>query len=265
MRFRFIILLFLVLALGFSPAALAHPHAWITLKTTIIVNDKGEAVAMREHWLFDKMYSAYAVRDFNPNKNGKFGPKDLQKLAEENVSNLKSFNYFTVAETSDGKKIAFGDAKDITSVLQGSDNDKDQEDAAKSMTDDIRANTKDYPPEAQAKIQAYIDAMSNRNQIAMDFTVPFQTAEGTVTHPLTYRIYDPTYYTDIEHKQPHPVTFVREKDGSEIKNCNAKVAIPKVDQNLVFSAAAIDKNGKAPEDLGYYFSEKVTLSCSLPL
>ncbi len=233
----------LTLFLGFSTDANAHPHAWISVKTVIVLNDKNEAVAIREHWLFDKMYSAYASRDFNPNKNGTFTAKDLLPLAQENITNLKDYNYFTVIEDGNGKTVALKTAKDIASDFE------------------------DAPPSSKKKVIVYAVPKGQPTdegigkQIAMDFTVPLAMPVDLHTKTATYRIYDPTYYTDMNHYEQKPVTFVSEKDGAEIKGCQAKVELPKIDQSMLFSASALDKNATAPKDLGYYFSEKVTISC----
>jgi ABC-type uncharacterized transport system substrate-binding protein len=238
----------ILILLAYSPAASAHPHAWISVRTTIFLNDKGEATAIREHWLFDKMYSVYASKDFNPNKNGKFTAKDLLPLAQQNISNLKDYNYFTVFEGNDGKSVTFKEAKDIASSFEIA------------------------PPNEKKKVIIYAlprgqvanDTLpSGIKQIAMDFTVPLATPINLRPGKAVYRIYDPTYYTDIDHFEQNPVTFVNEKDGKEITTCKSKVELPKVDQGMLFSAASLDKkDNAAPKDLGYYFSEKVTLSCS---
>lgn len=252
-----------LLALIFWPAlATAHPHAWISVQTIVLLNDKNEAVALREHWLFDKMYTAYAVQDFNPNKNGKLGPEDLQKLAEENVRNLKDFDYFTVIGDPTKKKIALGTAKDISSRLEDNPDAKKDSARMEALTKDLLKNTKNYPPEAKANIKDYVEALSNRKQLSMDFTVPLPEPQELILRPMIYRIYDPTYYTDITHTQKDSVKFLREKDGKEIETCHAELTFPKINQEMIFQAAALDRNATAPKDLGYYFSEKVTLACS---
>jgi len=238
----------LFVSLGFPVSAEAHPHAWISVKTSVIVNDKGEAVALREHWLFDRTYSAYASADLSPHKNGKFTEADLLPLARENIQNLKEFSYFTVFEDAEGKSIKLEEAKDIASAYEKA------------------------PPSAKQKVIVYAlpkgaspekDDASAR-QIAMDFTVPLATPVDLRKASATYRVYDPTYYVDMAHYEHDPVSFISATDGSPVASCYAKVDLPKVDQAMIFNAAALDKNATAPKDLGYYFSEKVTLSCSPP-
>lgn len=234
--------------LCFPAPARAHPHAWISLRTSILVNEKGEAVAIREHWLFDKAYSAYATHDFNPHKNGKFTEADLLTLAKENLSNLKDYHYFTTIEDADGKAIEFGEAKDISSDYEFAPDAKKLRFPSPGLFSKTRQTQNSEPA----------------RQIAMTFTVPLRKPVDLRAHALTYRIYDPTYYVDMAHEDQHPVTFISETGSRPVDGCHGKPELPKVDQAMIFQAAALDKNATAPKDLGYYFSEKVTLSCSQP-
>lgn len=111
-----IILLLLVLA--FPSIASAHPHAWISMKTAFVFNDKGQITAIKEHWRFDKMYTAFALQDFDPNHNGKLDKDELMELAKENLKGLKEFNYFTVLEMDDGKRIGIGELSAMDSYLE---------------------------------------------------------------------------------------------------------------------------------------------------
>lgn len=98
--------------------AMAHPHAWISVRTTIILNDKNEAVAIREHWLFDKMYSAFAARDLDPKGDGKFKTDDLQPLAQQNLDNLAAFHYFTVFEKAPQDQVKLGKPEKLVSTFE---------------------------------------------------------------------------------------------------------------------------------------------------
>ncbi len=192
----------------------AHPHAWISMKTTLVLNEKGEATALREHWLFDKMYTAFALQDFDPSHNGKLDKDELMQLATENLKGLKEFNYFTVMEMEDGKAIALGSAESTDSYLE-------------------------------------------KEQIAVDFTLPFTTPLELKTHSIVYRIYDPTYYIDMGHYEKEPVRF----EGKLAPSCKYDITRPSVDLNMIAAAAALDKKAIAPKDFGYSFAEKVTLTC----
>lgn len=46
-----------------SPMTFAHPHAWIDLRISPMLNDQGQITALREAWLFDPMYSAMILEE----------------------------------------------------------------------------------------------------------------------------------------------------------------------------------------------------------
>ncbi|MBY0428139.1 MAG: DUF1007 family protein [Alphaproteobacteria bacterium] len=216
MKLKLIQYIIFGLALFSVPAiGLAHPHAWISMKTSFLFNEKGEVTGIREHWLFDKMYTAFALQDFDPNHNGKLDKDELMQLAAENLKGLKEFNYFTVMETEAGKPVTLNE-------------------------------------------QTAMDSYLEKEQIAIDFTLPLHEPLNMAAHQIVYRIYDPTYYIDMGHYEKEPVSF----DARAPKSCKYAIARPSVDINLIASAAALDKNAKAPKDFGYSFAEKVTITCN---
>ena len=184
------------------------------MKISFQFNDKGEVTGIREHWLFDKMYTAFALQDFDPNHNGKLDKDELMQLAAENLKGLKEFNYFTVVETADGKPVAMGE-------------------------------------------QTIMDSYLEKEQIAIDFTLPLREPLNITAHQIVYRIFDPTYYIDMGHYEKEPVSF----GAHAPKSCTYKITRPTVDISMIASAAALDKNAKAPSNFGYSFAEKVTVSC----
>jgi len=233
---------------GCAAPAVAHPHAWISVRTTIMLDSTDRVIAIREHWLFDKAYSAYALADFSPHKKDVFTEADLLPLAKENIANLKEYGYFTVFEDMRGASVKLGEAEDIAGSYEQS------------------------PPNEREKVVLYATPqrmkkkfdMASVKQISMDFTIPLAVPVDLRGRNVAYRIYDPTYYVDMTHYERNPVSFVRAHDGAVVSTCQASVILPKTDQAMIFSAAALDKNATAPKDLGYYFSEKVSLSCSPP-
>jgi ABC-type uncharacterized transport system substrate-binding protein len=98
-------------ALILAPAALAHPHVWITLKSDVIFSADGKVEALRYVWTFDDMYSAFATQGLDKNGDGKFSREELAELTEVNVTSLEEFNYFTVAKNG-GDTLGFGKPKD---------------------------------------------------------------------------------------------------------------------------------------------------------
>ncbi|BCJ89778.1 hypothetical protein IZ6_05130 [Terrihabitans soli] len=82
------------------PAA-AHPHVFVTVKSTIVY-EKGVPKAVRHNWRFDDMFSAFAVQGLDTDSDGQLSRAELQALAEVNVTSLKEFDYFTFGTAGSG-------------------------------------------------------------------------------------------------------------------------------------------------------------------
>ena len=75
-----------------SPGAIAHPHAWIDVKTTVVFDQKGNIVALNVDWLFDAFYTVFVLEDIaNADEPP---PEALIELARHNLSNLHDYDYF---------------------------------------------------------------------------------------------------------------------------------------------------------------------------
>jgi ABC-type uncharacterized transport system substrate-binding protein len=117
LRFATIPLLAATLLLTPPGTADAHPHAWIDM-TVEVVFDQGKVGALRETWLFDDYYTAYATEDMDEDGDGKPDDHRLRALLEENMRNLAEYNYFTQV-TSGGKNLAFGKVAEMSSRMNG--------------------------------------------------------------------------------------------------------------------------------------------------
>ena len=107
-----------LLALASSVAALApsgaraHPHVWVEAHEKVLFDAGGKVSGIRSDWVFDEMYSAFAVQGLE--KDGKLATtKDLSSLAKTNVESLADFEYFTFAKAN-GHKVAFAKPIDYT-------------------------------------------------------------------------------------------------------------------------------------------------------
>ena len=83
------------------PAAGAHPHAWIDLRTTVILRSDGQITALEEEWLFDQLYTLLATQGLDRDPGG--SPNALTELARTNLGNLRPHGYFIHAVV-DGAK-----------------------------------------------------------------------------------------------------------------------------------------------------------------
>jgi ABC-type uncharacterized transport system substrate-binding protein len=97
--------------LAAGSAALAHPHVWVTMKSTVVYAPDGHAIGVRQVWTFDDMYSAFAVQGLDHKEKDKFTRAELQSLAKVNVESLKEYEYFTFAKAN-GKNALFVDPVD---------------------------------------------------------------------------------------------------------------------------------------------------------
>jgi ABC-type uncharacterized transport system substrate-binding protein len=88
--------------------ALAHPHVWVTMKSHVIYAADGTVTGVRHSWIFDDMFSAFAVQGIETKKRGEYTREDLMPLAKTNVESLKDFEYFTLAKAN-GKRVDFAD------------------------------------------------------------------------------------------------------------------------------------------------------------
>jgi len=102
------ILLAALLSLVLVAPAAAHPHVWVTATGELVYAPDGSVTGIRQHWVFDDMYSAFAVQGLETKEKGKFTRADLAPLAKVNVEQLKESDYFTYA-TADGAKVPFTD------------------------------------------------------------------------------------------------------------------------------------------------------------
>jgi len=99
-------------------SSLAHPHAWIDLRTEIRFNSKGEAAALSQIWLLDPGYSSFATVGLDKDGDGNPDWGELDALLQENMRNLRKFNYFT--QVFNGSKIVkIGEIFEMSSRMQG--------------------------------------------------------------------------------------------------------------------------------------------------
>ncbi len=102
----------LTIAIGLAaPApALAHPHVWVTVKSKIAFTPDGEVVAVVHDWVFDEMYSAFAIQGLA--KPGELATRaQFAPLAKENAGSLAEIGYFTTLKIG-GKPVDFGTVTD---------------------------------------------------------------------------------------------------------------------------------------------------------
>jgi ABC-type uncharacterized transport system substrate-binding protein len=94
-----------------APAALAHPHVWVIMKSEVAYAPDGSVTGVRHAWTFDDMFSTFATQGLEQKTKGQFTREELAPLAEVNMTSLKEFEYFSYGK-ADGKKVPFAEPRD---------------------------------------------------------------------------------------------------------------------------------------------------------
>ena len=90
----------------FTQAVGAHPHAWIDLRSNVLLDEDGKVHAFELVWLFDDYYTVLVAEELG--NGGEPDDDYLNEIAERNLANLRDYNYFTVV-TFDGERQAIDD------------------------------------------------------------------------------------------------------------------------------------------------------------
>jgi ABC-type uncharacterized transport system substrate-binding protein len=105
----------LTVVFWWAPPALAHPHAWIEMKSDVVFDESGRVTALNIEWKFDADYSAMATDGLDANGDGFYSAGELQPLARENIEALKEYGYFVYAK-ADGRQVPYGEITDYGQV-----------------------------------------------------------------------------------------------------------------------------------------------------
>jgi ABC-type uncharacterized transport system substrate-binding protein len=105
-----LVIFLIALGSGWTPAA-AHPHVWIDLRSTVVLNAKGHVTAIEQEWLFDPFYTVFATEGLSGTAEA------LNLLASESLQNLRSHDYFTAVRVN-GTKATLGAVSEFASELR---------------------------------------------------------------------------------------------------------------------------------------------------
>lgn len=111
LRIRFLAVLLCLVGAGGIPAV-AHPHAWIDVRSTVLLDDDGRVTAIEQQWLFDRLYTVFATEGLSGVRGNA-----LKALARSNLDNLRAHDYFMVVRAG-GAKIATGTVSEFESELR---------------------------------------------------------------------------------------------------------------------------------------------------
>lgn len=95
-----------------------------------------------------------------------------------------------------------------------------------------------------------------QRRLHLQFELPVEGTRPFATQPLTYRVYDPTYWIEILH-DPEDVIHLAGGEG-----CSARIQPPRPEPWMVAYAATLNRDQRAPiADLGRPFAEVVSIEC----
>jgi len=113
MLWRFLILATLI-TLG-AASVQAHPHAWIDLRSKVLLDETGKVRALQLDWIFDDYYTV-AIAD-EVDVSNQVSDEFWNEIAGRNLANLAAYNYFTVIK-ADGAPLELGDVSNYEGGLR---------------------------------------------------------------------------------------------------------------------------------------------------
>ena len=85
----------------------AHPHVLPTVRLDIVFDADQRPSALRQTWTYDSMYSTFAARDIDSNKDGTISDGELADFAKRQLDALTEHAYFTTV-TAKAERLDFG-------------------------------------------------------------------------------------------------------------------------------------------------------------
>ena len=107
------IIIFIFLFLNIS--AFSHPHVFIENAFTFIFDDNNLS-GIRIKWIFDEMFSASIIMDFDSNRNNIFEENEIKEVEQGAFSNLANYNYYLYI-TIDNTKFSISEIKDFKAEI----------------------------------------------------------------------------------------------------------------------------------------------------
>ena len=105
------------------------------------------------------------------------------------------------------------------------------------------------PTERSARMEGH--------RLLMTFTVPLSEPVSVAETPLTYAVFDPTYFIEMLHAaRKDAIRLIGAPPG-----CHARLIPPVPDPKAVAAAYALDRTQSGGDGLGILFAEKVEIQC----
>ncbi|WP_295681566.1 DUF1007 family protein [uncultured Fibrobacter sp.] len=83
----------MLLTAGLTAMAVAHPHVFVDA-TIVAVFDGNGLVGIKNHWVYDEMYSAATFASADSDGNGQLSAKETEQLKNGILGPIASSNYY---------------------------------------------------------------------------------------------------------------------------------------------------------------------------
>ena len=193
-----------------APPALAHPHVWVTVETTLLF-EQGAVTGIRHKWTFDEFYTSMAIQGLDTNNDGKYSREELAELAQVNIDGLKDFQFFTNARLAQAP-LAFEAPKDYW--LEHGDAPVDPE-AAKLPKVELLPRASEQKPQpgvfarlwdlvfGPAKTEA-VDSGAGK-VLSLNFTLPLKQPVLADAPGFAFSVYDASFFIAFDFAKVDPV------------------------------------------------------------
>jgi ABC-type uncharacterized transport system substrate-binding protein len=111
------------------------------------------------------------------------------------------------------------------------------------------------PPPSNSQLTTKLSEGQEKLKLSMHFE--FQHPKTIENKPISFRVFDPTYYIDMRHYKASQV-IIHSQNATE---CSTTVALPEASDELVEYANSLDKTQKDTQGLGNSFAEQVLIHC----
>jgi len=95
MRAFCVIIVAAVVMAGTPGEPAAHPHAYIDVRVEVVFDGSGQVTGLRQSWLFDEGYTAFAAEGPDPVPEGMTEEELIGAVVGENLHSLAEYDYFT--------------------------------------------------------------------------------------------------------------------------------------------------------------------------
>ncbi|WP_072575907.1 DUF1007 family protein [Suttonella ornithocola] len=80
--------------------AFAHPHEWLSVTLTPILNNQNQIIALEQHWEFDPLFAQVVLEPVLKAKTKEDAKAKMQGIEKDITHNLSEAHFFTYSSTN---------------------------------------------------------------------------------------------------------------------------------------------------------------------